>query len=426
MILVVGNVHAGSLLQWPEEGGLQTGNVIFIHPDGTSVAHWGATRNLYAGPDGMLHWDRLARLAVYRSHMRDTFGTTSHGGGTTHAYGVKVPADSFGMSHHDPLTSLSGKSYSVMTEAMHAGMNVGIINSGSLIEPGTGAFLAHVPQRDANEAITIQIMASGVPIILAGGEEWLLPTNAAGRHVSAGRRTDGLDLIALARRRGYTVVYDRDELAKVPTDTRRLLGIFAAAHTFHDDPEETLRASGLPTYEPLAPTLAEMTAAALRIFGGQTNRFFLMIEEEGTDNFSNHGNARGMLEALHRADEAVGVARAFRAEHPDTLVMTAADSDASGPQMIASPDATNALPASTSFGAPMDGADGLGTVPFLAAPDQFGRRHAFGIAWIGKEDTNGGIVARAEGPNADLLLSGCLDNTDIYRLIYATLFGRRL
>jgi len=35
----------------------------------------------------------------------------------------------------------------------------------------------------------------------------------------------------------------------------------------------------------------------------------------------------------------------------------------------------------------------------------------------------GGIVARAAGLNA-ALLPASVDNTDIYRLLYATLFGR--
>jgi hypothetical protein len=36
------------------DAGPRTGSVIFIHPDGTSTAHWTACRLLYAGPDGDL------------------------------------------------------------------------------------------------------------------------------------------------------------------------------------------------------------------------------------------------------------------------------------------------------------------------------------------------------------------------------------
>ena len=76
----------------------------------------------------------------------------------------------------------------------------------------------------------------------------------------------------------------------------------------------------------------------------------------------------------------------------------------------------------TSNGAPLDGPEGTGSVPFVAKPDQFGNRLRFGIAWANFEDMLGGIVARAHGLNAELLPSS-VDNSDIYRMLYATLFG---
>jgi alkaline phosphatase len=79
----------------------------------------------------------------------------------------------------------------------------------------------------------------------------------------------------------------------------------------------------------------------------------------------------------------------------------------------------------TRNGAPLDGPEGSGSLPFVSLPDQFGVRHHFGIAWADTEDLMGGVVARAHGLNADLLPT-TVDNTDIYRMMYATLFGRWL
>ena len=61
------------------EAGL-TGNVIFIHPDGTGVNTWNALRILEQGPDGMINWDRLDELGVYRSHQLHAMGTSSNAG----------------------------------------------------------------------------------------------------------------------------------------------------------------------------------------------------------------------------------------------------------------------------------------------------------------------------------------------------------
>ncbi len=403
----------------------RTGNVIFLHPDGTSVSHWTAARMAIAGPDGMINWDRLPFLAVYRGHMKTALAASSHGGATTHAYGIKVDRDSYGMDRDQPLTALSGKPMSIMHEALAAGLAVGVVNSGNIDEPGTGVFLASTTDRKSGQEIAEKVILSGAHVILSGGERWLLPKGVEGRH-GEGQRTDGKDLIAEARTRGYAVVFNRAELAALPEDTRRVLGVFAHHHSFHDETEESLRDKGLPLYAADAPTIGEMTAAALAVLSRQGQHFLLVAEEEGTDNFGNVNNAAGTIEALRRADAAYGVARDYVRHHPDTLLLTAADSDASGLQVIAfTPDlADKPLAKTTLNGAPLDGRDGTASLPFLASPDQFGKRLPFGIAWTGFEDGAGGILARAEGANAQALRSGSCDNSDIYRLMYLTLFGR--
>jgi alkaline phosphatase len=397
---------------WAE---LPTGSVIFLHPDGASLNHWNAARVRWAGPDSQLEWDQLPAIGLYRTHMADNLSATSHGGGTTHAYGVKVPADSYGMNGREPLVALSGKPRSIMQEAKDRGIAIGIVNTGDLNEPGTGCFLASVPARNASEEIIAQILASGADVILGGGERWFLPTGVNGRH-GPGARTDGRDLIAAAKAAGYTVVYNAEELAGAAPDAGKLLGLFAEKATFNDAPEEQKQ----PHYQPGTPTVAQMTQAALQVLARGGRQFLLVVEEEGTDNFGNHNNAAGTLEALRRADEAIGVARRFVEQHPNTLLLTAADSDASGMQVIGVA-SRDRLPANLPGGAPLDGRDGTATVPFESAPDAKGRRLPFGIAWIGPNDTYGAVV-RGVGLNRDLI-RGSFDNTDTYRLMYRTLFG---
>ncbi len=48
-----------------------TGNVIFIHPDGTSPSHYAAARFASVGPDGRLNWDLMSDAGVYLGHMED-------------------------------------------------------------------------------------------------------------------------------------------------------------------------------------------------------------------------------------------------------------------------------------------------------------------------------------------------------------------
>ena len=404
----------------------RTGSVIFVHPDGSGLGGWTALRVLDRGPDGETNWDRLEAMGIYRGHLRDCIVSSSQGGATVHAYGVKADYKHYGTNDAAPIHSLSGEPYSIMVEAKEKGKSIGIINSGHIAQPGTGVFVASVPLRVMKEQISDQVIHSGADVIMAAGEVLLLPEGVVGRHGVAGIRRDGRNLIDIASELGYTIVYTRDELMAVPDDVDKLLGIFSAHQTFNDLPEEALKKARLPLYNPQAPTSAEMTEVALRILKNKGKEFLLVVEEEGVDNFGNANNARGMLEALRRADATIGVAMEYISANPNTLLITAADSDAGGMKVVwvphFLPDAARPLPATLSNGAPLDGRDGTGSEPFWAAPDRFGTRFPFGIAWAALEDVEGGIVARAQGLNAELLPRN-VDNTDIYRLMYATLFG---
>ena len=114
----------------------------------------------------------------------------------------------------------------------------------------------------------------------------------------------------------------------------------------------------------------------------------------------------------------------------------------------------------------VDGIEGWNTPAFLAAPDALSAKRSggdpvfdnfdntglssyggdtetyaflpFAIGWASVQDMAGAILSRAEGMNAYLLnsrdpfspgeppLSERFDNTDVYRLVYLTLFGKRL
>jgi alkaline phosphatase len=65
----------------------------------------------------------------------------------------------------------------------------------------------------------------------------------------------------------------------------------------------------------------------------ENRRFFLVAEQEAVDNFGNN-NAVGVLHALKDTDDAIGIALNYLARNPNTLILTAADSDAGGLQVF--------------------------------------------------------------------------------------------
>jgi glycerophosphoryl diester phosphodiesterase len=454
----------------------ETGNVIFIHPDGTSPSHFMALRNIDKGPDGRLNWDNMSNAGVYLGHMENQLTGTSNAGAVTHANGVKVFNESFGLNGDQSLvTPASGKvGYTILEEAIAAGKATALLQSGHLAEPGTAAFAAettnrfgdNIRARDKYAEIIEQTIRSGTDIIMGGGELYMLPIGTTGFHVTAeidasetrAERRPTINLIELAESLGYTVVYTEDQMNQVVNSQNpptKLLGVFAAEATFDARREEQLglnSANPSPLYVDTAPTVAEMLEASLKILEQDPDGFFVVLEEEGTDNFGNNDNAVGTIEGLRRADAAIGVAMNYvKNQDPNTLVITAADSDAGGMQVFQyvpytrpsgnstsnppladtepSPPFIRVNPTTTNTNrAVLDGINGsTGTPeapwrPFSSVDSIDGPMGNFGVAWVGTPDFPGSIVSKAYGMNADKLPT-TVDNTEIYDVMYQTLFG---
>ena len=401
------------------------GNVIFIHPDGTGLADWNALRLIKAGPDGEINWDKMSGIGLYQGHIRNRLTSSSNAGATIHAYGIKVDLSDFGMIDNKIPISLSGKRMSIMQEAVEKKIFTGLINSGSIEEPGTAVFVSSNIKRSDYSEIAKDVIQSGVDLIFSGGEDFLLPEGTRGRFSSNGKRKDGLNLIEWAAKEGYKIIYTKEGLAKTSPDERKILGVFASRSTFNDKTEEVLDSLGLPNWSETAPSVAEMTDFALQ-FLSRKGQFFLVVEEEGTDNFGNKNNANGKLNALNRADDAIGTVIDFINKNSSTTLLTAADSEAGGLEVsgyeIPNLDANTPLPERDNNGAPIDGIGGTGTLPFISKPDKSGKTFPFGIVWSAYGDLTGSVIARAHGLNADKM-HGKIDNTDIYRIMYLTLFG---
>jgi len=75
-----------------------------------------------------------------------------------------------------------------------------------------------------------------------------------------------LNVIELAKQLGYKVIYTKEELFQSPMKQKKCLESLHTVHTFNDKSEEELIQLGLNNYQPEAPTLAEMTEAAIKKF----------------------------------------------------------------------------------------------------------------------------------------------------------------
>lgn len=401
-------------------------SAIFLHPDGMGANTWSATRLMQVGPDGRLAWDALPRLAIYVGPSLDSVNQSSNGGATTHAYGVRATLDSYGLINGVAPTAASGKAMSLMLEAKAGGKKIAILNSSSLTEPGTGAFLASVANRDDEAEIASQILAAAPDIALGGGEMFFLPKGTAGRH-GEGVREDGRNLVDEAKAAGYTVVFSADELAALPADASKVLGLFAAEETFNEMDEAGLAAAGLPAFQPQAPRFDAMLAFILARVKDAPQGYFIVGNEEGTDNLSGENNATATIEAAAGADRAIALALAEAKANPALTVVVASDSDNGGMNATSDDlddpeDLPRPLPARTASGSLLDSDNGE---PFFTPPDAHGKRIPFYITWASDSDGAGGTVVRGIGPGASAI-EGTVDATAVYKALYLGLFGADL
>lgn len=486
VFLVLASVSGASVVE--------PAHVVFVHPDGASLNAWNAARAYWVGPDSVLAWDRMPEMAVYRGPMADQIGATSNGGATTHAFGVRVRGEgSFGRdgSHNNAraIRAADGFDGSVLREAALAGHPVGLVNDGDLPEPGTGCFFAEADHRDLADEIARQFV-DGRPghehedvrpvVALGGGEAFFLPqgTRPCGEtldpdcvaHVdpidgTTARRTDGRNLVRELLDDGWVVLRTRAEfdaaaarLAREPDWTPRVLGLFAAADIFNDTREEVLIDRGLvrdapPADDPRAgrlvdcgtaapghgfdpPRAEEMHAFALEVLRRHSERagrpFLLVTEIESVDNMGNSNNAMGTLLALRSSDRVIAETLDFVAREPRTLVFTAADSDASGLQVVEPLESLSVNPtgrAEDEQRVEPDGVMGRGTAPFVAAPDAAGTAFEFYVAWTGTKDFAGAILSRFAGHRAEEIgrrFSTGFGNDHVYHVIRCVLFGEDL
>ena len=396
----------------------KTGNVIFFHPDGMSLAHWDVIRLITVGPDGLSPWDQLPHTAVYKGHLKTNLTASSPAGATIHAYGVKVGYRSFGNDDGSPLSHPS-----LLVEAKQRGFQTGLCQSGRLTEPGTAVFASEAKDRGNFHSIAEQLIDSDIPLLMGGGEKYLLPEGVQG-HFGGGARTDGKNLIQKAKNKGYHVIYTREELRNIPENVTKILGVFAHEDTYNDKTEEDLKEQNLKPYEEAAPTISEMVRSSLKFFERRNKGFFLVVEEEGTDNFSNKNNATGFFEAGRRAIEGVHTLRQFLKTRKDTLLIVASDSNAGGLTLV---DRFSSKKLFLPDEIIMDQSDNQAPVdrteegtPFLTAPDQKGQKLPFALVWPTKTDTGAGILVKSEGLNSHKI-KGTLDNTELYHIMKETL-----
>ncbi len=271
--------------------------IILFIGDGTGVGAWTAAR---------VAADALAVEQLPVAGLVDT----REGRGRITDSAASATALAAGIHTYNGAISVGPDSQPVRTVlelAKSRGMAVGLVVTSSVTHATPAAFAAHVPDRGQQFEIARQMMGQGLDVMLGGGQRFFDPAV----------RSDSANLLADLRRRA-AVVETAEAFRGLALDTvATLVGLFAR--------------DGMPAFDTRAPTLPEMTAAALQVLDRDPDGFFLLVEGSQPD-WREHDNAplAAVAAEVLDLDRAVAVALDYCARRPETLVIVTADHETGG------------------------------------------------------------------------------------------------
>jgi alkaline phosphatase len=286
-------------------------NVIVFVGDGmgpstVTAARWYKIQNGLGG----LNMDTLSSTAVVRTESADSIVTDSAAAATALFSGHKTNSSMLNVYGNDSYTT-------ILEHAKEQGKSTGIITTSMLTDATPAGCYARAESRSDEQGIGKQLYDAGIDVIMGGGSRALLSCNSTDPECGkAGTRTDG-DLIKAFQDRGYRYVYDEKGFESLASNgTPRLLAVFD-----YDVMRYEVDRAGDMAGE---PSLAEMTAAAIRSLSQDPDGYFLMVEGGNIDHASHDTRAYKTVTDTVAFDDAVGTAMEM-VNLNDTLVIVVAD-----------------------------------------------------------------------------------------------------
>lgn len=367
-------------------------NVVLFVGDGMGTAQRDAIRLATVGETGQLAMDSMPYVGLIHTSSTTAI-TDSAASATAYASGVKTYNGAIGVDANKKSVK------TIMEYAKDKGMSTGLVTTSQITDATPAAFASHVEDRSKQSDIALQYLTkSKVDVLLGGGEDFWFPAGNTGAFKDEtpadpsekSKGTQG-DLVKKAKSLGYTYVTNKTDMSKAKG---KLLGLFANEEMFQQKPE----GQG-DVYNPIV-SLPDMTKKALDTLSTNKKGFFLMVEEEATDEMAHNNNAKLTIKAGQELDKSVKVAKDFAKQHPDTLVLVLADHETGGfsvEEVDASDESTD--------GTTISGEDG----PFAIANSKM----SFIVDWTTSGHTGVDVPVTVTGAGAEIF-SGIYENTQIF------------
>jgi alkaline phosphatase len=268
-----------------------------------------------------------------------------------------------------------GKPYTTVLESFAAqGKMTGVVSTAAITDATPAAFGSHAASRKDSAVIADCYLKSVRPNVVFGGDDGGMAPTLTPASVTAA---------------GYQVVTDSKALAALRVEAgSHVFGLFSPGNMPYE--LQKIAAATQPTRSRIldAPSLAEMTVAALRIVSQEQRGFFLMVEGALIDKAANKKGEASCIPEVAEFDKAVKVVMDWASIRKDTLVLVVADHETGGLKVVQG--------------------RGKGRLPELT--------------WATTSHTRARVPLFAWGVGARKV-KGTLDNTDVYRLMMGTFTG---
>jgi alkaline phosphatase len=276
-------------------------NIILLIGDGMGLTQISA--GLYSN-NNYLNMERFPVVGLHKNYSADNLVTDSAAGATAFACGVKTYNGAIGVDKD----TLAVKT--ILEECSELGFKTGLVASSSIVHATPASFAAHNKKRSNYEQIALDMVDSGVDLMIGGGKSYFDK-----------RTDDDLDLYEALRVKGYAVsdYYEKD-FADVNVATMGKKWAYFTA-----DKEPLSKEEGRDYLVPASKT-------AINFLSEQSGNqgFFVMIEGSQIDWAGHDNDFPYMVSELHEFDEVVKAAIDFAEADGNTLVIMTADHETGG------------------------------------------------------------------------------------------------
>lgn len=294
-------------------------NIVLMVGDGMGLTQISAAMFLN---NNFLHLEHFPVTGLHKPYAFNELITDSAAGATAFASGVKTYNGAVGVNS-DTLPVPT-----ILEQTSQQGLATGIVVSCSVTHATPAAFVAHQPSRGLYEAIALDILGSGVDLIIGGGK----------MHFDQ-RKKDNLNLIHELKTLGYQV--------------HSFLNAELDAQIFNPQHKQVFfTANGEPVPKAMGRNyLPQATNLALHYLQQRSEKGFFLLVEGAQIDWAGHANDFDyMVSEMLDFDETIAVVLEFARADGETLIIVTGDHETGGLAINPGSTVDAIIPAFTSGG----------------------------------------------------------------------------